>query len=289
MNRIHGTFLQTSCSTGRLAITNPNLQSVVRDIEIDFHPSTNQQQTIKSEKISIRNAFVAREGNILLSSDFKQIELRLMAHFSQDPKLLAIFKWKDDPFKTISSQCFGKSTTMDRQQAKRLCYGVIYGMGISALSTELKCTKEMAKEYLQQFKENFPRMIEYFNEVVDKCRRDGYVQTILGRKRCISKMNSKQEKERKQAERQAINTICQGSGADIIKLSMIQIDAQLKRQGIPALFVHEMHDELIIEIPNKFVEQTKQIVEKTMENAITLTIPLLVEIKTGTTWGNMKK
>lgn len=285
MYRVYTTVLQTAVPTGRLAMTNPNLQAITHSVtfvSLSFE---------KSIKISIRDSFISRPDFVLLSADYAQLELRLMAHFSKDQKLLSILKGSGDFFKEIASKWLDKPissiTTEDRSYAKHICYGILYGMGANALAAELKISPTQAMEFIDSFKSRYPGITKFLCVVVEKCKKNGYVSTIYGRKRYLPEINSTNNFEYKRAERQAVNTICQGSAADLVKVAMNKIFEKFKEVNTRTLMVLQLHDELLFEVPKEEVDVIQHLVKQVMENVLTLDLSLPVRLSVGTCWGSL--
>lgn len=260
--------------------------------------------------ISLRDAFQAGEGNVLLSADYAQLELRILAHLSQDPYLLEALRSGGDLFKSVAAFwnkiTVNEVTYQQRQQAKGVCYGIIYGMGASSLASNLDVSVEEAGKFIESFNTTYKLVPEFVDEVISKCRTCGYVETLLGRRRFLPHINSKLSSERHQAERQALNTTIQGSAADLVKTAMIQLmekcnveygDAFQLNEGDTfsstkpgpqkPILVLQVHDELLFEVPSHMLDTVKTLVQKCMENAIKLSVPLPVRVKVGKSWGHL--
>jgi len=276
--------------------------------------------------INIRDSFIAAKGCVLLSADYAQIEVRIIAHFSQDPLLIGALKEQGDVFKRMASDWLEKPiddvTEEDRKLAKHLCYAILYGSGSQALSDDWKCTVEEASARIKQFKNKYDGVKRFLDEAVKNCRDKGFVETLLGRRRYLTAINAQGRGDRGQAQRQAVNTICQGSAADLVKLAMIDIYRWTHEQGSaieamlplpstdddednedpddssqeakrpvriarPELLL-QMHDELIYEVPESLVHTFQARVKEAMEGVRTLRVPLRVKILTGRRWGSLK-
>ncbi|EFA81626.1 DNA polymerase theta short isoform [Heterostelium album PN500] len=329
--RIYSTILQTIVPTGRLAMVFPNLQSIAHPIEfkvaptftpsplsiasnssdieipaVDLENHSSQYNNLvamesKCETLSIkiRDSFLPKQGYIFLSADYSQIELRILAHFSQDPKLLEIFNNSTvDVFKLISHQMskipLEQIKDSDRTIAKHLCYGILYGMGIGKLAHDLNTTKDKAKAALLRFKTTYQVLTDYLTSVGDSCLKNGFVETFFGRKRYFREVfevykDTKVTNEVKEsAKRKAKNTIPQGTAADISKLAMIQVDKKLNERGIPAEIVLQVHDELLLEVPESQLAEVALIVKESMESAAKLSIPIPIKMSIGKCWGSLQ-
>jgi DNA polymerase theta len=308
MNRIKGHFLQTSSSTGRLAMDEPNLQKVPREKKISL--GTSQEVLEGSSKVSNFNprlAFTSISEFVILSADYAQLELRLMAHFSQDPVLLEAIKQgqrdrKKDFFTLLASRWQGIPTevvTNDvRDKAKRLTYGILYGMGPERLSVELKCDIAKAQEQANAFKVCLGGVTHWIAGTLKKVEKQGFVETLGGRKRyfpllaAAGKGKNVNFGNKAQEERQAINTVCQGSAADIVKAAMVDIHKQLqndKKLGSRCHMIHMIHDELLFEVRRTCLDQAALLVKESMERSWkeALTVPLEARLQVGDSWGSM--
>ncbi|XP_022131667.1 helicase and polymerase-containing protein TEBICHI isoform X3 [Momordica charantia] len=301
---LHGHWLQTSTATGRLSMEEPNLQCV--EHMVDFKIS---EDDVDHCKINARDFFISTQENwLLLSADYSQIELRLMAHFSKDSSLIELLsKPHGDVFTMIAARWTGKTEdsigSHERDQTKRLVYGILYGMGAKSLALQLECSRDEATEKIQSFKSSFPGVASWLHEAVAFCRQKGYVETLKGRRRFLSKINSPNSKEKSKAQRQAVNSICQGSAADVIKVAMINIyhvigtDApdltQLPAANSNILRGHcrivlQVHDELVLEVDPSMVKEAAALLQISMENAASLLVPLQVKLKVGRSWGSLE-
>ncbi|MCQ2329315.1 MAG: DNA polymerase I [Paludibacteraceae bacterium] len=271
--RVHTSFNQTVTATGRLSSSNPNLQNIpVRD----------------EQGKGIRKAFVASEGCRFVSADYSQVELRLMAHFSGDENMVAAFKAGDDVHSATASKVFRvpmeEVTKEMRRKAKAINFGIIYGMSVFGMSERLGISRSEAKEFIDGYFENFSGVKRYMEEAVAKARKEGYVETLLHRRRYLPDINSKNANVRGFAERNAINAPIQGTAADIIKIAMVRIDNRLQAEGLRAEMILQVHDELNFNCPDGEVERLKTIIREEMENAVQLSVPLSIEIGVGNDW-----
>jgi DNA polymerase-1 len=277
--RVHTTFLQTSTATGRLSSVNPNLQNI--PVRSEFGGR-------------IRKAFIASSKNhFLLSADYSQIELRVLAHLSGDQKLKEIFFKDGDIHTDTACRIFkvseDKVTSEMRRVAKTVNFGVIYGMSSYGLSQAISVSREEAQAYIDSFFQEHRQVKEYLERILETGRAGGFVTTILGRRRYIPDLNSSNKKLVQQAERMAINAPIQGSAADIIKLAMIELYRVLKEKGLRSKLVLQVHDELVLDCPQEEMEQICEIVRRTMSQAFPLSVPLKVELKRGADWFEMEK
>ena len=274
--RIHTTFHQTSTATGRLSSSEPNLQNIPVRTDIGGR---------------IRQAFIAPEGSLLLSADYSQIELRILAHLSEDERLIAAFEEGEDLHRLTASHLFGipKEEIDDRQRdaAKRINFGIIYGISPYGLARDLGITQSEAKGYIDRFFNAYPKTREYIDRLVKLATERGYAETILGRRRPLIHLNSRNVSQRNFDRRNAVNTPIQGSAADLIKLAMIRIDRLIEGGGLLAKMLLQIHDELIFEIPEDEREQAGETIKEEMENVLSLRLPLKVKITTGKNWGEI--
>ncbi|CAN6826846.1 unnamed protein product, partial [Brassica oleracea] len=304
---LHGHWLQTSTATGRLSIEEPNLQSVEHEVEFILDKSGKEDRY----KINARDFFVPTQENwLLLTADYSQIELRLMAHFSRDSSLIAqLSQPEGDVFTMIAAKWTGKTEDSvgphDRDQTKRLIYGILYGMGANRLAEQLECSSDEAKEKIRSFKSSFPAVTSWLNETVSFCQEKGYIQTLKGRRRFLSKIKFGNAKEKSKAQRQAVNSVCQGSAADIIKIATINIYSAISEDvntsasssSTEARFhmlkgrcriLLQVHDELVLEVDPSYAKEAAMLLQSSMENAVSLLVPLHVKLKIGKTWGSLE-
>ena len=275
--KVHTTYNQSNTQTGRLSSTNPNLQNI--PVRTD-------------EGRELRKLFTASEGNVLIDADYSQIELRLLAHFSGCKELIAAYCQGKDIHATTASQVFNvplDMVTLDmRRDAKAVNFGIIYGISAFGLAADLGISSKRAKEYIDRYFENYSEVKNYMHANVDKAKTDGYVETLLGRRRVINELRASNFNVRAFGERAAMNMPLQGSSADIIKIAMINVDKALKDGGFEAKLVLQVHDELIIDCPKKEAEKVKEILKDEMEKAVALKVPLTVEANVGKTWFETK-
>ncbi|WP_024470043.1 DNA polymerase I [Treponema pedis] len=274
-NRIHTSFIQTGTATGRLSSREPNLQNIpIRE----------------NEGRRIREAFQAEKGNDLISADYSQIELVLLAHLSKDKNLTGAFNSGIDVHAKTASLIFG--TEIDRVDsdmrriAKTINFGVMYGMSAFRLSNALRIPRRQAAEFIKAYFETYSGVTEFMQSICEEAEKTGSVQTIMGRRRFLPTINSKNKVEKASAERIAVNTSIQGSAADIVKKAMIEADKAITEQKLEAKILLQVHDELILECPEKETEIVKRLVKEKMENVIKLSVPLRVSIESGKRWGD---
>lgn len=271
--RVHTTFAQTVAATGRLASLNPNLQNI-------------PIRTLRGQQI--RGAFVSDEGKKIISADYSQIELRLIAEISGEQNMIAAFQNGEDIHASTAAKLFNVAleevTKIQRSQAKTVNFGIIYGQGAFGLADQTGLSRSEAKKMIDAYFESYPRLKEYMNEQIEKARKLGYVETILGRKRHLKDINSTNFVVKGHAERNAVNAPIQGSAADIIKLAMIKIDEELETQNLETKMLLQVHDELLFEAPIDEVETAMSLIKKEMESAFVTTVPLLVEVGVGNNW-----
>ncbi|WP_322799891.1 DNA polymerase I [Thermoflexus sp.] len=280
--RIHPLYHQTGTVTGRISASDPNIQNIPIRTELGKQ---------------IRRAFIAPPGSVLLSADYSQIELRILAHITKDPGLIAAFQAGEDIHRATAAKAFGipieQVTDEQRNFAKRINYGLIYGMSAHGLAQQLGISRREAERFIQQYFAAFPRVKAYIEAIKEQVARKGYVETLLGRRRYFPEMmpaapgqppRRLPEAVRRKAEREAINAPIQGSAADIIKVAMIRIDRALRAQGLRARMIMQVHDELVFEVPEEEIETVRALVEDHMRHAYPLAVPLEVEIHIGPHW-----
>ncbi len=272
--RVHASFNQVVTATGRLSSSDPNLQNI---------PVRTQQGR------EIRSAFVpGPEGWILLAADYSQIELRVLGHFSGDARLCEAFAHDEDIHARVASQVNGvplaEVTPEMRRAAKAVNFGVIYGQSPFGLARGLGIDQDAAAKFINSYFEGYPGIEEFLSRVLAKCRKDGYVKTILGRRRAISGVREGAGRQRNLAERTAINTVIQGSAADLIKRAMVAIHHRLRTERLSARMLLQIHDELVFEVPASQLHHLAKLVTEEMVGACTLNVPLKVDIKAGPNW-----
>jgi DNA polymerase I len=274
--RIHTTFHQALTATGRLSSSDPNLQNI---------------PTRTEDGMRIRRAFVAEAGHVLLSADYSQIDLRVLAHLSADPTLTSAFRNNEDIHVRTAVELLGlKADMVDvaaRRIAKVINFGIIYGMGPSRLAGELGIPLAEASDYIKRYFDRLGGVRAFMDETLAKGRETGFVTTMYGRRRYLPELRSPEGGARAQAERIAVNTPIQGTAADLIKVAMIRLSAELERQSIRARILLQVHDELLLEVESGFLEQTKSIAKEQMERAAELLVPLKADLKWGPNWAQL--
>ena len=276
--RVHTSFNQTRTATGRLSSNEPNLQNIPVRGEVGRE---------------IRRAFIAPSDSYLLAGDYSQIDLRALAHLSRDEELLRAFSRDEDIHTATASQLFGVDTsgvTPDmRRLAKTVNFGVIYGMSDYGLEQATELSRQEAAQFITSYFEKYPGVRGYLESTKQQARELGYVQTLLGRKRFIPEINSANRQVREAAERMAINMPVQGTSADIIKVAMVSLYREMAKRRLKSKMLLQVHDELIFEVPQEEMEIMRWLVPQVMSTALVLSVPLKVDIKTGSNWGEMEK
>ncbi len=275
--RLHTTFNQAVAATGRLSTSNPNLQA------IPVRSDLGRQ---------IRSAFIAEEGMRLLSADYSQVELRILAHISGEPVLRESFEHGEDIHRRTAAEVLGKDpaalTKDERDVAKMVNFGIIYGISAFGLSENLEIPREEAQAYIDAYLARFPRVQEFIGRTVAQAAADGYVTTLLGRRRPIPELRASNRQTRSLGERLAVNTVMQGTAADVIKIAMIRIHDRLRAEGRAARLVLQVHDELLLEVPEVEVSGVRELVRAEMVGAYPLDPPLAVDVGTGDDWAEAK-
>lgn len=271
--RLHTSYNQTVTATGRLSSSDPNLQN------IPIHSPEGRR---------IREAFIAEPGWKILSADYSQIELRLLAHLSKDEKLIKSFHDNEDIHTRTAAEIFGVNpsevTPQMRREAKVINFGIIYGMSAYGLARELGIDQKVAKAYITDYFKKYWGVREYLESLLESARKKGYVITLKNRRRYLPEINSSNQAVRQFAERMAINTPIQGSAADLIKIAMINIQKKIEEQGLKTKMIIQIHDELVFELPDEEVEISKKIIKKEMEGVIDISVPLKIDINIGKNW-----
>ena len=272
--KIHTTFNQALTATGRLSSSKPNLQNI----------------PIRTERgKEIRKAFVpSRPDGLIVSADYSQIELRIMAHLSCDTHLISAFRNGEDVHAITAAKIFGidlsEVTADQRRIAKTANFGIMYGISAFGLSQRLKIGRSEAKKIIEDYFANFPAISSYIEDTLTAARENGYVETIFGRRRYLPDINSRNATVRALAERNAINAPIQGTSADIIKIAMINVSRRIQKEGLQSRMVLQIHDELVFDAVPQEIDKLQQIVREEMENVIELSIPLTVECNYGKNW-----
>ena len=276
--KVHTTYNQSNTQTGRLSSMNPNLQNIPIRTE---------------EGRELRKLFTASEGNVLIDADYSQIELRLLAHFSGCKELIEAYCKGEDIHSSTASQVFDvhlcEVTAQMRRDAKAVNFGIIYGISAFGLANDLGISTRKAQEYIERYFQTYSDVKSYMNGNIEKATKDGYVETLLGRRRVINELRTSNHNVRAFGERAAMNMPLQGSSADIIKIAMINVMQKLKEGGFKAKLVLQVHDELVIDCPEIEAEEVATLLKNEMENAVSLRVPLTVEVGIGKTWFDTKE
>ncbi len=276
-NRIHSTFHQTITATGRLSSSDPNLQNIPTRMELGK---------------KLRKVFKPQQGYIYIDADYSQIELRVLAHISQDQNMIDAFNNDEDIHKQAASKVFNipieEVTKEQRSSAKAVNFGIVYGISDFGLAEQLKIPKKQAKQYIEQYLEKYNGIKEFMDKIVEETKEKGYVETLFNRRRYIPELNSNNYMVRQFGARAAMNTPIQGTAADIMKIAMINVYKELQKQKLDAKIVLQVHDELMIEANINEKEQVKQILKKCMEEAMKMRVPLKVELSEALNWYEAK-
>jgi DNA polymerase-1 len=268
--RLHTTFNQTAATTGRLSSTNPNLQNI---------PIRTEQGR------EIRACFVADEGNRLISADYSQVELRLLAHIADEPVLKEIFRRGEDVHTATAEAILGgKTDPGTRSKAKMVNYGIVYGLSAFGLADRLQIEKEEAQQFIDAYLERFPKVKEFIESTIERAREEGHVATLFGRIRRVPELRSRQFQTRSLGERLAVNMVIQGTAADIIKVAMVRARDELRTAGLSTRLVLQIHDELLFEGPEDEVDAASEIVRREMADAFEMDPPLEVDVGVGANW-----
>lgn len=275
--KIHTIYNQCATSTGRLSSSEPNLQNIsVRD----------------EEGRQIRKAFLPEEGCVLVSSDYHQIELRILAHMADEKALIETFQQGVDVHTKTAMDVFHKTkdeiTSQDRRKAKAVNFGIVYGISDFGLAEQLGCTRKEAKEFIDDYYKAYPGIRSYMDSIVTDCEAKGYVSTLCGRRREIPEIHASQYMQREFGKRAAMNAPIQGSAADLIKIAMIRIHKAMKDKGVRSKMILQVHDELIFNVPEDEIDIMKEIIDKGMSEAMELKVPLTTECAVGKTWYEAK-
>ena len=272
-SRIHGVFQQTVTATGRLSSTDPNLQNIPIRTEMGRH---------------FRSVFIPKEGCVFLDADYSQIELRILAALSKDERLIEAYRMDRDIHKVTASQVFhvplDEVTDELRRNAKAVNFGIVYGISAFGLSEGLSIGRADAKEYIERYFTTYPKVKEYLDSEIAFARENGYVKTVFGRRRLVPEIHASNFMRRSFSERVAMNSPIQGTAADMMKIAMNSVYEELKRKELKSRIVLQVHDELLLEVPKEELEEVREILVSSMENALTLPVPFLVEAKTGNNW-----
>jgi DNA polymerase-1 len=271
--RIHTSLNQTITETGRLSSSNPNLQN------IPIRSDLGRQ---------IRRAFISAPGHVMVSADYSQIELRLLAHFTEDPVLIEAFQRGEDIHTRTAMEVFGvAASAVDsdmRRMAKTVNFGIIYGLSPFGLAQRLHISNDEARTYIDNYFARYPSVKAYLDGIIEQAREQGYVTTLLQRRRYLPDVTHRNRAVREAAERTAINMPFQGSAADLIKLAMVRLYAQIQQEQLPGHMLLQIHDELLFEIPEAAVDDIIPQIQEVMENVWPLQVPLTVEVGRGHNW-----
>lgn len=271
--RIHTTLNQTITATGRISSTEPNLQNIPIRMELGR---------------LIRKVFVSKPGYVLMDADYSQIELRVLAHMSEDEELIQAYHTDQDIHRITASKVFGipfeEVTALQRRNAKAVNFGIVYGISSFGLSQDLSISRKEAAEYIEQYFATYPKVKEYLDNLVESAKKDGYITTMFGRRRPVPELSSSNFMQRSFGERVAMNSPIQGTAADIIKIAMIRVWKALKEAGLESKLILQVHDELLIETKESEIEQVRQILAENMQKAASLRVNLEVDLNTGRNW-----
>ena len=276
-HKIHSYFHQTITATGRISSTEPNLQNI---------PTRAEQGK------QIKKAFKAQEGNIFIDADYSQIELRILAHISNDTNMREAFLNEEDIHKQVASKVFNvpleEVTKEQRTAAKAVNFGIVYGISGFGLAEQLGISRKKAEQYIEQYLDKYKGVKKFMDEIVEKAKEQGYVETLFHRRRYIPELSSNNYMVRQFGARAAMNTPIQGTAADIMKIAMIEVNKKLEEEKLSAKLILQIHDELLIECKIEEKEQVKKILKESMENAVKLSIPLEVEVSEASNWYDVK-
>lgn len=275
--RIHSSFNQTETRTGRISSTEPNLQNIPVRTELGRE---------------MRRFFCAKDGWTLVDADYSQIELRVLAHISQDKNMIEAFKNNEDIHAITASQVFGMPldmvTPIMRSRAKAVNFGIVYGIGAFSLAKDIGVSNKEASSYIKNYLAHYSGVDEYMKNTVEKAKVDGYVETMFGRRRYLPELSSSKHTLRAFGERVARNMPIQGTAADIIKIAMIKVNERIKKEGLKARLILQVHDELIVEAPQDESMRVAMLLQEEMENAVTLSVPLTADAAIGKSWYDAK-
>jgi DNA polymerase-1 len=276
-DRIHSTFNQTITATGRISSTEPNLQNIPMRMELGRQ---------------IRKVFVPREGYLFTDADYSQIELRVLAHMSEDKQLIEAYQMDEDIHKITASKVFHtpfeEVTDLQRRNAKAVNFGIVYGISSFGLSQDLSISKKEAAEYIEQYFATYPGIKSFLDRTVAEAKKNGYVTTMFGRRRPVPELSSSNFMQRSFGERVAMNSPIQGTAADIIKIAMLRVWRRLKKEKLSSKLILQVHDELLIETREEEKEQVRRILEEEMKGAAELAVSLEIDLHTGYDWYEAK-
>jgi DNA polymerase-1 len=271
--RVHSIFKQTETRTGRISSAEPNMQNIPVRKELGRN---------------MRRFFVAKEGCTLVDADYSQIELRVLASVCGDENMQATFREGKDIHRSTAAQVFGLPedfvTPEMRSAAKAVNFGIIYGIGAFSLSKDIGVSQKEAKQYIQNYLDNFPKVSEFMDRTVADGIRNGYVTTIFGRRRMIPELQATNKVLQAFGKRAAMNAPIQGAAADIIKIAMVAVYRRLKSENLDAKLILQVHDELIIECRDELAERVSALLKEEMENAVNLAVPMIAEVHSGKSW-----
>lgn len=272
-DRVRGEFHQTTTATGRLSSTNPNLQNIPVRTELGRE---------------LRKIFIAKEGYVFIDADYSQIELRVLAHLSKDKEMLEAFNNGEDIHLSVASKIFGKEkgevTKEERSRAKAVNFGIIYGISSFGLAKQIGVTPKEADDIIKKYLLKYNNIQKYMDDEIKKAETKGYTETLLGRRRYIEELKSKNFMVRSFGKRAAMNAPVQGTAADIMKIAMVNVDSKLKEEKIDANIVLQIHDEILVEARKEYAEKLKEIIKSEMENVIKLEVPLIADVEIGNSW-----
>ena len=271
--RIHTTFQQTITATGRLSSVEPNLQNIPIRMELGRR---------------IRKVFIPKEGCVLVDADYSQIELRVLAHMSGDENLIRAYREAQDIHRLTASQVFhvpfDEVTPLQRRNAKAVNFGIVYGISSFGLSQDLSITRKEAQEYIEKYFVTYPKIKEFLDGCVEKAKKDGFAETMFGRRRPVPELKSSNFMQRSFGERVAMNAPIQGTAADIIKIAMNRVDRRLREEGLQSRLLLQVHDELLVEAAKDELSKVRQILAEEMQGAAELSVPLEIDMKQGMNW-----
>ena len=275
--RIHSFFHQTITATGRISSTEPNLQNIPTRFELGKR---------------VRKVFKPEDGKVYIDADYSQIELRVLAHISEDEHMINAFNNNEDIHKQAASKVFktplDEVTKEQRSNAKAVNFGIVYGISDFGLGEQLGISRKKAKEYIDEYLNEYPGIKNFMDNIIEKAKEEGYVETLFNRRRYIPELNSKNYMVRQFGKRVAMNTPIQGTAADIMKIAMIDVNKEIKKRKLKSKIVLQVHDEMMIEAVKEEKEDIKEILENCMQNAIDLKVPLLAEISEADNWYECK-
>jgi DNA polymerase-1 len=275
--RIHGCLNQTVAATGRLSSTEPNLQNIPVRTELGQR---------------IRKAFIPEKGNKLISADYSQLELRILAHITQDPRMLEAFQNGEDIHAQTAKLVFGATNEKDLKEKRRLAkivnFGIAYAVEAFGLSQRVGISKAEARKVIDDYFDTYKGIRQYMDRIPQEAREKGYVTSLYGRRRFFPSINDRNFAVRSRAEREAINMPIQGTASDIVKIAMINVANAIKKEKLETKMIMQVHDELLFEAPESEIERATEIIKREMEGAVTLDVPIIVEIGVGDNWMSAK-